>query len=77
MASIKGRYQDFEIVWTAGAPSGLAGQSTSETKLHITEAGVLTISDTAGGTTFTCAPHTWKFVFQHQTDLPRKHATFV
>ncbi len=77
MASIKGRYQDFEIVWTNGEPSILKGQTTSKTKLHVTEAGVLTITDFADGTILTCAPHTWQFLFQHPTEELRPKATFV
>ncbi|VEG40289.1 Uncharacterised protein [Mycolicibacterium flavescens] len=76
MASMKGPYTDFEIVWAYGAPSGLKEQITDETKLQVTEAGVLHITNTAGGSAITCAPHTWKFVFQHQTLEPRPIAAF-
>jgi hypothetical protein len=71
MATMKGRYHDFEIVWAYGGPKGLhEEQITSKTKLTVTEAGILHITDTADGTTFTCAAHTWKFIFQHPSDKP-------
>lgn len=71
MASMKGPYQDFEIIWTHGSPKGLHDeQITSKTKLTVTAAGILHITGTADGTAFTCAPHTWKFIFQHPTDNP-------
>lgn len=77
MANMKGPYTDFEIVWADGAPSALTEQITSKTQLLVTESGVLQITNTDSGIAITCAPHTWKFVFQHPTLAPGPTAMFV